>query len=69
MAGKPTDKMFGIFAALGTVAFSFGDAMLPEIQVPTCSMTPQIQLLFLSVSVVLTFFMELELSSPHQVDQ
>lgn len=33
IVGSPSDKTFGIFAALGTIAFSFGDAMLPEIQV------------------------------------
>lgn len=32
IVGSPSDKTFGIFAALGTIAFSFGDAMLPEIQ-------------------------------------
>ncbi|CAM6049777.1 unnamed protein product [Sphagnum compactum] len=30
--GTPSNKVFGIFLALGTIAFSFGDAMLPEIQ-------------------------------------
>jgi hypothetical protein len=30
--GDPTAKAFGIFAALGTVAFAFGDTILPEIQ-------------------------------------
>ncbi|KAG0622548.1 hypothetical protein M758_3G105800 [Ceratodon purpureus] len=32
IVGSPSGKMFGVFSALGTVAFSFGDAMLPEIQ-------------------------------------
>ena len=27
-------KIFRAFNALGAIAFSFGDAMLPEIQVP-----------------------------------
>ncbi len=31
--GTPSNKVFRIFLALGTIAFSFGDAMLPEIQV------------------------------------
>lgn len=31
--GSTPSKVFGIFNALGTIAFSFGDAMLPEIQV------------------------------------
>eukprot|EP00249_Psilotum_nudum_P019310 c27188_g1_i8 orf=703-1689(+) len=30
--GTKDHKLFGIFSALGTIAFSFGDAMLPEIQ-------------------------------------
>ncbi|XP_024023746.1 GABA transporter 1 [Morus notabilis] len=30
--GSPSAKIFGAFNALGTIAFSFGDAMLPEIQ-------------------------------------
>jgi hypothetical protein len=30
--GDPTAKAFGIFAALGTIAFAFGDTILPEIQ-------------------------------------
>jgi amino acid permease len=30
--GTPSNKVFRIFLALGTIAFSFGDAMLPEIQ-------------------------------------
>lgn len=33
IVGSSNDKVFGVFLALGTVAFSFGDAMLPEIQV------------------------------------
>lgn len=32
IVGDEKDKVFGVFLALGTVAFSFGDAMLPEIQ-------------------------------------
>jgi hypothetical protein len=31
--GTAPSKAFGILFALGTIAFSFGDAMLPEIQV------------------------------------
>jgi hypothetical protein len=27
-----TDKVFGLFSALGIVAFTFGDTILPEIQ-------------------------------------
>lgn len=31
--GSTAGKTFGAFNALGAIAFSFGDAMLPEIQV------------------------------------
>jgi hypothetical protein len=30
--GTPAGKVFGIFSALGTIAFAFGDTILPEIQ-------------------------------------
>ena len=33
LQGTTATKIFGGFNALGTIAFSFGDAMLPEIQV------------------------------------
>ena len=33
------DKIFGIFSALGTIAFTFGDTLLPEIQV--CLPSPE----------------------------
>lgn len=33
LQGSTSSKIFGAFNALGTIAFSFGDAMLPEIQV------------------------------------
>ena len=36
MGGTPAYKIFGIFYSLGTIAFSFGDTILPEIQVDTC---------------------------------
>ncbi|XP_059660404.1 GABA transporter 1-like [Cornus florida] len=32
LQGSSSSKMFKAFSALGTIAFSFGDAMLPEIQ-------------------------------------
>ncbi|KAK9831715.1 hypothetical protein WJX74_006848 [Apatococcus lobatus] len=35
VGGTPAYKIFGIFYALGTIAFSFGDTILPEIQA-TC---------------------------------
>jgi hypothetical protein len=41
--GSSSLKRFKAFNALGAVAFSFGDAMLPEIQVsdlPNFSITP-----------------------------
>lgn len=31
--GSSSEKIFKAFNALGTIAFSFGDAILPEIQV------------------------------------
>jgi hypothetical protein len=34
LQGTTATKIFRGFNALGTIAFSFGDAMLPEIQVP-----------------------------------
>jgi hypothetical protein len=34
LQGSTATKIFRAFNALGTIAFSFGDAMLPEIQVP-----------------------------------
>ena len=33
LQGNTATKIFRAFNALGTIAFSFGDAMLPEIQV------------------------------------
>jgi hypothetical protein len=33
LAGSKASQIFGIFSALGTIAFSFGDTILPEIQV------------------------------------
>lgn len=33
LQGSSASKLFKAFNALGTIAFSFGDAMLPEIQV------------------------------------
>lgn len=33
LQGSAASKIFRAFNALGTIAFSFGDAMLPEIQV------------------------------------
>lgn len=33
LQGSSSDKVFRLFNALGAIAFSFGDAMLPEIQV------------------------------------
>lgn len=33
MLGSPTYITFGVFAALGTIAFGFGDTVLPEVQV------------------------------------
>lgn len=34
--GSSSMKIFRAFNALGAIAFSFGDAMLPEIQVHCC---------------------------------
>ena len=31
--GTPALKIFSVFFAMGTIAFSFGDTILPEIQV------------------------------------
>lgn len=31
--GSPTYITFGVFSALGTIAFGFGDTILPEVQV------------------------------------
>lgn len=33
IVGSPASITFGVFSALGTVAFAFGDTVLPEIQV------------------------------------
>lgn len=38
-----TDKVFGLFSALGIVAFTFGDTILPEIQY-TVKVRPQLAL-------------------------
>lgn len=47
LEGTSSFKIFKSFNALGTVAFSFGDAMLPEIQV--------VHLCFSAVSFLLLF--------------
>ena len=33
LPGNKINNLMGVFSGLGTVAFTFGDAMLPEIQV------------------------------------
>ncbi len=43
IAGSPASITFGVFSALGTVAFAFGDVILVEIQVrctPSLSLRP-----------------------------
>lgn len=48
LQGSSSDKVFRLFNALGAIAFSFGDAMLPEIQVSS----PALCFCFMQHSIV-----------------